>query len=29
MAKTKFYAIKKGKTIGIFNDWDECKSNMY
>lgn len=25
MAKTKFYAIKKGKTIGIFNDWDECK----
>ena len=22
-----FYAIAKGKNIGIFNSWNECKSN--
>lgn len=22
---SKFYAIKKGRKIGIFNSWDECK----
>lgn len=27
MAK-KFYAIKVGKTTGIFETWDECKNNV-
>lgn len=26
MAAKKFYAVKKGKKTGIFNNWDECKS---
>ena len=25
MAKKKFYAVKKGKTTGIFINWDECR----
>ncbi len=25
MSKRKFYAVRKGKSIGIFNTWDECK----
>lgn len=25
MAKKKYYAVKKGKTPGIYNTWDECK----
>lgn len=24
----KFYAVKKGKTTGIFNTWDECKAQV-
>lgn len=27
MAK-KFYAVKHGKTTGIFNSWDECKASV-
>ena len=23
--KVKFYAVAKGRTIGIFESWDECK----
>ena len=26
MAKKKIYAVKKGKTVGIFKTWEECKS---
>jgi len=26
MAKAKIYAVKKGKAVGIFKTWDECKS---
>jgi len=25
---SKFYAVKKGKNIGIFNTWSECKENV-
>lgn len=25
MAAKKFYAVKKGKTLGIYTDWDSCK----
>lgn len=28
MAKKKFYAVKKGKIIGIFNTWNECKEQV-
>jgi len=27
MAK-KFYAVKNGKTPGIFETWDECKKSV-
>lgn len=27
MAK-KFYAVRKGRQIGIFNSWDECKKQV-
>ena len=23
----KFYAVKKGRQIGIFDNWEECKKN--
>lgn len=26
MAKKKVYAVRKGKTTGIFTTWDECKA---
>ena len=26
--KTKYYAVKKGKNIGIYTDWEECQSNV-
>ena len=26
MAKKKIYAVKKGKTTGIFRTWAECSS---
>lgn len=26
MAKTKFYAVRKGSVIGIFTAWSECES---
>lgn len=25
----KFYAVKNGKNIGIYDTWDECKSQVY
>lgn len=28
MSKKKFYAVKNGKKIGIFNTWDECKEQV-
>ncbi|MCC0636556.1 MULTISPECIES: viroplasmin family protein [unclassified Clostridioides] len=28
MAKQKFYAVKKGKKIGIYETWDECKKQV-
>lgn len=28
MAAKKFYAVKKGKTVGIFSNWDECKASV-
>nr|WP_122639442.1 ribonuclease H family protein [Romboutsia sp. Marseille-P6047] len=28
MSKKKFYAVRKGKCIGIYNTWDECKSQV-
>lgn len=28
MSKKKFYAVRKGKKIGIFNTWDECKEQV-
>ena len=26
MAKAKIYAVKKGKSVGIFRTWEECKN---
>jgi len=28
MAAKKFYAVRKGKTVGIFSTWDECKTSV-
>ena len=28
MAKKKYYAVKKGKTPGIYETWDECSRNV-
>ncbi|MCR5271733.1 MAG: ribonuclease H family protein [Lachnospiraceae bacterium] len=28
MAKKNFYAVKAGKTTGIFDNWDECKMSV-
>lgn len=28
MAAKKFYAVRKGKTVGMFSTWDECKSSV-
>lgn len=28
MASTKFYAVWKGRTTGIFNDWEACKKSI-
>lgn len=28
MAAKKFYAVKNGKTTGIFTDWEECKESV-
>ena len=25
MAKAKYYAVKKGHKIGVFESWDECR----
>lgn len=29
MAAKKFYAVRKGKTIGILATWDECKESVH
>lgn len=28
MAKKKFYAVKQGKSTGIFQTWEECKASV-
>ncbi|MDK2585106.1 ribonuclease H family protein [Romboutsia sedimentorum] len=28
MIKIKFYAVKKGKKIGIYNTWNDCKEQV-
>ena len=28
MSKIKFYAVKKGKKIGIYNTWNDCKEQV-
>lgn len=28
MAKKKYYAVKEGKTPGIYSTWDECKAQV-
>lgn len=28
MAAKKCYAVRKGKTVGIFSTWDECKASV-
>lgn len=28
MAAKKFYAVKKGKTVGIFSSWTDCKASV-
>ena len=28
MAKKNFYAVKRGRTIGIFNSWTECQASI-
>ena len=28
MSKKKFYAVRKGKKIGIYNTWNECKEQV-
>lgn len=28
MAKTKFYAVRKGRQTGVFSSWDECKTQI-
>ena len=27
-SKKKYYAVKKGREVGIFNSWDECKKQV-
>lgn len=28
MAAKKFYAVKKGKVTGVFNNWNDCKASV-
>lgn len=28
MAKKKYYGVKSGNTVGVFESWDECKSSI-
>lgn len=28
MAAKKYYAVKKGKTVGVFESWDACKASV-
>ena len=25
---SKYYAVKKGRTMGVYDTWDECKANV-
>jgi ribonuclease HI len=29
MAKNNFYGVRVGRKTGVFNSWDECKSQVY
>jgi len=26
---TKYYAVRTGKTPGVYTSWDDCKANTY
>lgn len=26
---SKFYAVRKGRSVGIYNNWDDCKSQVH
>ncbi len=28
MSKKKFYAVRKGYKVGVYNTWDECKKQV-
>ena len=28
MAKKKYYAVRKGMTVGVFDNWEECKDSV-
>ena len=28
VAKNKFYAVKNGRNVGIYNTWDECRNEV-
>ncbi|MGL5693782.1 MAG: viroplasmin family protein [Peptostreptococcaceae bacterium] len=28
LSKKKYYAVRKGKCVGIYNTWDDCKSQV-
>ena len=28
MASKKYYAVKKGKVTGVFENWEECKASV-
>ena len=28
MAKKKYYAVKRGKTPGIYHSWDDCRAQV-
>ena len=29
MGEKKFYAVRVGRTPGIYNTWDDCKANVH
>lgn len=28
MSKKKYYAVRKGRTIGVFDNWAECEESV-
>ena len=28
MAKTKYYAVASGRTVGIFDNWEDCNESI-